>query len=71
MKAILEFNLPKESIEHMTAIQAQDWKHGLWQLDQKLRSTVKHGVNEIEIAYADKIRSELYNYLSENNLSFD
>ena len=43
MKAILEFDLPDESIEFKDAIQGSNWKGVVWDLDQFLRNKLKHG----------------------------
>lgn len=43
MKAILEFDLPDESVEFKDAIQGSGWKAVVWDLDQVLRNKLKHG----------------------------
>jgi hypothetical protein len=43
MKAVLEFNLPEERIEHVRAVRAGDAWATLHELDQHLRSIIKYG----------------------------
>ena len=43
MKAVLEFNLPDERIEHLRAVQAGAAWSTLHDLDQHLRSIIKYG----------------------------
>lgn len=43
MKAVLEFNLPDDRIEHLRAVQAGAAWSTLHDLDQHLRSVIKHG----------------------------
>lgn len=67
MKAILEFNLPEESSEHQTAVDAAKWKGVLWDLDQWLRSQVKHG-GKTEL---QPVRDQIHELMAEDNLQFD
>lgn len=43
MKATLEFNLPEERVEHRHAVNAADMAACLWDVDQELRTFIKHG----------------------------
>lgn len=43
MKAILEFDLPEESNEHLRAIHAGEAWSTLYQIDTTLRNLLKHG----------------------------
>ena len=43
MKAVLEFNLPEERIEHLRAVQAGAAWSTLSDIDQHLRSIIKYG----------------------------
>ena len=47
-KIILEFNGEDEAIDARTALDGWKWKSAMWDLDQILRSTVKHGISIIE-----------------------
>ena len=42
-KIILEFDSEEESNDARTALDGHKWKSVVWDLDQELRSTVKHG----------------------------
>lgn len=42
MKAVLTFNLPEESEEHLTALNGWRYKLVLEQLDNNLRSLIKY-----------------------------
>ena len=42
-RAILVYRLPDEEIEHRAALQGQAAKACLWEIDQRLRSLLKHG----------------------------
>lgn len=43
MKAVLEFNLPEERMEHLRAVQAGAAWSTLADIDQHLRSIIKYG----------------------------
>lgn len=43
MKAILEFDLPEDNSEFRNAVNANGMFSVLWDLDQHLRSKIKHG----------------------------
>ena len=42
-KAILEFTLPEERHEHLTAVHGMDLALNLWNIDQELRGLLHHG----------------------------
>ncbi len=42
MKAILEFNLPEEKSEYNLATHGYNYWQCLWDLDQQLRTFIKH-----------------------------
>ena len=70
MKAILEFNLPEEEDEHLTAVKAGDWQMALWDVDQKLREIVKHGDDDKRADWAQELRDYLYEQLNERGLNW-
>lgn len=43
MKAIIEFNLPEESMEHLRASRANDLCLALSSIDESCRESIKHG----------------------------
>jgi hypothetical protein len=70
MKAILEFNLPEETEEFETASNGWKYKSVLCDLDNFLRGKLKYDntlTPEQDEAY-DKVRTELWNILNEDNL---
>ena len=68
MKATLEFNLPEEHDEHLNALQGLSWQMVLFEVDQELRSTVKHGDSEQDADYAQKIRDMIYEKMADRGL---
>lgn len=42
MDAILKYNLPEETEEFETAVNGSKYKSVIWELDQYLRSEIKH-----------------------------
>ena len=79
-KIILEFNGEDEAIDARTALDGWKWKSAMWDLDQILRSTVKHGISiiekdkhagDIEMEVADKIREEIRTILEQYNLNLN
>jgi hypothetical protein len=63
-KAMLRFDLPEEETEFQSAIHGADYKAILWNIDQMLRSHVKHGEHEPQAKAAyqevrDFLRGEL------------
>jgi glutamate-1-semialdehyde aminotransferase len=55
--ATLKFQLPEEEGDFKTAVQGRDAKIALWEIDQRLRSLLKHGEpTEQEARLAEEIR---------------
>jgi len=48
MKATLEFELPEDEDAHLDALKGSDWKFAMDDLQNYLRSQIKHGENTIE-----------------------
>lgn len=66
-KATITFNLPDEQLEFMDAVHASDYKEVLRQLDQKLRSKIRHDDeidHQTELAY-QTVRDMLSGLLSD------
>jgi hypothetical protein len=79
MNVILEFG-DDETKEAETALNGWKWKLAMYDLDQILRSIVKHNVSilnknqqatDAEINVADKIREELREILQQYNLNLN
>ena len=79
-KVILEFDALEDAQDARTALDGWKWKMAMWDLDQLLRSTTKHGVSlldpkkeasseEVEIAH--KIRDEIREMLTSSGLNLE
>ena len=71
MEAILKFNLPEETEEFNTCVNASNYKNALWELNQYLRNKSKYSSDENEGEIAQKVRDELCRLMSENNVILD
>jgi len=80
MKITIEFDGVEEQDDARTALDGYKWKLAMWDLDQLLRSTTKHGVSllkhneqasEAEYEIAEKLREEIRNILEGYNLNLD
>lgn len=54
-KVILEFDSVEEQTEIKEALDGYKWKLSMWNLDQELRTIVKHGYYKDQIASKDEI----------------
>lgn len=79
-KIILEFDSVEEGNDARVAIDGYKWKLALWDLDQELRSVVKHQVSilnhdgevtEIEIEVTDKVRGKIREIVEGYNLNLN
>jgi hypothetical protein len=79
-KIILEFDALEDAQDARTALDGWKWKSAMWDLDQRLRSTVKHGSSIInpnnpasseEVDYADKIRELIRDILADAGLNLE
>ena len=77
-KIIFEFDGIEEQQEARDAMNGTLWKISMYDLDQKLRGTTKHGssilggeASDVEIEIAEKYREIIRELLLENNLNFD
>ena len=70
MKATLEFNLPEEHDEHLNALQGLSWQMALYEVDQHLRSIVKHGDDLHKGEWAQEIRDLIYDKLADRGLTW-
>tara|TARA_R110000823_G_scaffold87888_3_gene195836 strand:- start:49 stop:243 length:195 start_codon:yes stop_codon:yes gene_type:complete len=64
MKATLEFDLPDEKEEFEIAVKSRDYYSQLWDIDQHLRSLLKHGDPEAQSPrqLAERIRGMIEVY---------
>lgn len=79
-KVILEFDSVEEAQEAKDALNVSSYKTILWELDQKLRSTIRREVSiistsnsasEEEIKVAEKYRETLYDLLQKYSVNLD
>ena len=78
-KIIIEFDSAEESQDARGALDGYKWKLAMWDLDQKLRSTVKHGqkfrgtgdASSEEIDVCDKLREEIRTILDDYGLNLN
>lgn len=74
MKIIIEYDNEQDAIQ---ALRAGNWSHAMWQLDQEIRSIVKHGyighrqAHDLEIEAYNKCREMLREAMNDNDLTFD
>jgi hypothetical protein len=72
MKATLHFEDPEELQD---AIDGWKWKNAIWELDQEMRSVVKHGyignreATDAEMEVTDYWREKLRELINEDNLN--
>jgi molecular chaperone GrpE (heat shock protein) len=72
MKAQLTFNLPEEQEEFNDAINGNAFKAVIWELDQWMRSQLKH--EDLPDNVHDKvqeIRDQLHSILNDNNVMYE
>ena len=78
-KIILEFDSVEEQNDAREALDGYKWKLAMWDLDQKLRTTTKHGLkfssneeaSSEEIEICQKIRDEIREILNSYNLNIE
>jgi hypothetical protein len=72
-KVILEFDPIEDKEEMETALNGWKWKMLVWDLDQHLRSELKHNDALTGEAYeaVEKIRETLYELKNESGLKLD
>lgn len=67
MKAILEFNLPEENVEHLKAIKADNLLSVIYDLNQEIRKKIKYEQKE----HFQEFKDLLYKSLEDNNVSLE
>lgn len=74
MKITIEYDNEQDAIQ---ALRAGNWSHAMWQLDQEIRSIVKHGyignrqAHDLEMEAYNKCREMLRETMIDNDLTFD
>jgi hypothetical protein len=78
-KIILEFDSVEEQTDARSALDGYKWKLAVWDFDQKLRSTTKHGykfysneeASSEEKEICQKMRDEIREILEEYGLNLN
>ena len=71
MKAILEFELPDDKENFDAAVRGMDWALVVWNLDQQLRTWIKHEHKFDDPVYAlEGVREQLNEMLIDRGLQF-
>ena len=71
-KAMLKFDLPEENVEFQSAIHGADYKAILWNIDQMLRSHVKHGMHDPQAKAAyQEVRDFLHSELNAHGIDIE
>jgi hypothetical protein len=76
-KVILEFDSVEEQDDIKSALDGYKWKMAVWDIDQLLRTTTKHGVFKNrnatgeEVEMADVLRDEIRGILNSYDLNMD
>lgn len=69
MKATLEFNLPKETEEHQTAVDGFKWRGVVSDTLEELRTERKYNqLSETDYAYNEKTSERIYQLMKDQNL---
>lgn len=72
MKVILEFNLPEEEFECREAMSGHNMYGALWDLDNELRSKLKHGLGGLDKASPGRVlewvRGRLHELLADRGV---
>lgn len=77
MKVTIEFDEDSEQEDIQSALNGWKWKLSMFNLDQELRSIVKHGyignreATDCEMECYNKCREMLREAMNDNNLNFD
>ena len=72
MKAKLIFNLPEEQEEFNDAVNGSAFKTAIWELDQYMRSQLKHGDLPDDVHdKVQEIRDQLHSILDDNKVMYE
>ena len=72
MKAKLTFELPEEQEEFNDAVNGSAFKHVIWELDQYMRSQLKHGDLADDVHdKVQEIRDQLHSILDDNKVMYE
>ena len=71
MKATITYELPEELPELLVHLKGQSYLTALWEVDQRLRTTSKHGEDEAEGDFADNVRTMIREELEYRGCSLE
>jgi hypothetical protein len=74
MKAMIEFELPKDQEEYEMANNANKMYMALWEIRQLFRSKLKYnttGLNDEQLEQWETMRGEFFEILDNNDLKLD
>jgi hypothetical protein len=72
MKAKLTFELPEEQEEFNDAVNGSAFKTAIWELDQYMRSQLKHGDLPDDVhEKVQEIRDQLHSILDDNKVMYE
>ena len=72
MKARLTFELPEEQEEFNDAVNGSAFKTAIWELDQYMRSQLKHGDLPDDVhEKVQEIRDQLHSILDDNKVMYE
>ena len=72
MKARLTFELPEEQEEFNDAVNGNAFKAVIWELDQYMRSQLKHGDLPDDVHdKVQEIRDQLHSILDDNKVMYE
>jgi molecular chaperone GrpE (heat shock protein) len=72
MKAKLTFELPEEQEEFNDAVNGNAFKAVIWELDQYMRSQIKHGDLADDVhEKVQEIRDQLHSILNDNKVMYE
>jgi molecular chaperone GrpE (heat shock protein) len=72
MKAKLTFELPEEQEEFNDAVNGSAFKTVIWELDQYMRSQLKHEDLPDDVhEKVQEIRDQLHSILNDNNVMYE
>ena len=72
MKAKLTFELPEEQEEFNDAVNGNAFKAVIWELDQYMRSQLKHGDLPDDVHdKVQEIRDQLHSILNDNKVMYE
>lgn len=70
-KIILEFDSIEDANEARAALDGNNWKLLVWNLDKHLRNKVKHCPDNEDPEAYQAVRDKLHSLLQESNLNID